>query len=615
MAAGADTSLRYSSSPGLLSSPPSGSISDPASPSKVAKGKRNAEMDEIVVGTNSASKAGAGQQERPVQLTAAGLPRKKPGRKPGSTVKPKSSDGTEAPKVRKPRKPRDPNAPPIQRKRKSAPAGDIASGSETKSPRLSAAGSTSSRQQKITDLASMKSESRVSSAQLDSAPQSPPRREAIPSSMQSILNADPPSPSQPSNTTTLSMRTSGQSYDPIRGNYDPVRETMISRDPYGTSAAGSPRAPTQVINRASASPSIASLVDPPVAAIVSPVPSHQSFHAGTTAPSRVQPQESTSLPPSPSHPPRAPPIAVAKSAASETKKAPPPPPAPVAKSEPKSKEANTGSVNGLVKKPSPKQKPNTAASSPKTNGIDDLAPAIVNDRSILDFGKAQPGEEYHAPSIVLHIPIKEGETNKYVNFLRMAEENYGWDALHPRLAAHRDRKARIAAASAALEKTGSGRETDDEMSVDLSDAEGSNAEMGGTSGPEVQGKPKKKKRNFKEDEYDREDDFVDDSELLWEEQAAASRDGFFVYSGPLIPEEEKPAGGKYVAILPLVITSSFLKPFANLYCFSQARWSSKAGTWWQGESRWWQRCIDPRWCWYWAWRWPGFSRRIYHAET
>jgi hypothetical protein len=126
--------------------------------------------------------------------------------------------------------------------------------------------------------------------------------------------------------------------------------------------------------------------------------------------------------------------------------------------------------------------------------------------------------------------------------MRMAEERYGWDALHPRLAANRDRKARIAAAAASLEKAESGRESGDEMSVDLSDAEASNPDNGGTSGPDAQAKPKKK-RNFKEDQYDVDDDFVDDSELLWEAQAAASRDGFFVYSGPLVPEVEKPAAG------------------------------------------------------------------------
>ena len=34
--------------------------------------------------------------------------------------------------------------------------------------------------------------------------------------------------------------------------------------------------------------------------------------------------------------------------------------------------------------------------------------------------------------------------------------------------------------------------------------------------------------------YDTEDPFIDDSELLWEEQRVATKDGFFVYFGPLI---------------------------------------------------------------------------------
>jgi hypothetical protein len=135
--------------------------------------------------------------------------------------------------------------------------------------------------------------------------------------------------------------------------------------------------------------------------------------------------------------------------------------------------------------------------------------------------------------------------------MRMAEEQYGWEALHPRQAEHKARKARIAAASAALAQNDSSREGD-EMSVDESENEDSNVEMGGTSGPDkaADGKPVKKKRHFKEDEYDRDDDFVDDSELLWEEQAAASRDGFFVYSGPLVREVEKPEPGRYDRNIP-----------------------------------------------------------------
>ena len=161
----------------------------------------------------------------------------------------------------------------------------------------------------------------------------------------------------------------------------------------------------------------------------------------------------------------------------------------------------------------------------------------------LGGGGPQDGTEFRAPTVILNIPMA-GESNKYINFTRLAEEQYGWDALHPRLAAQRDRLARVAAAGAALERNGSNRESGDEMSLD-SDAEGSNVEMGGMSdgrtGTDGGAKKVPRKRKMKEDEYDKDDGFVDDSELLWEEQAAAANDGFFVYSGPLVPEGEKPA--------------------------------------------------------------------------
>ncbi|CCK72937.1 Hpc2p KNAG_0M00840 [Huiozyma naganishii CBS 8797] len=50
--------------------------------------------------------------------------------------------------------------------------------------------------------------------------------------------------------------------------------------------------------------------------------------------------------------------------------------------------------------------------------------------------------------------------------------------------------------------------------------------------------PKKKSHPMKGKsligKYDMEDPFIDDTELLWEEQRAATKDGFFVYFGPLI---------------------------------------------------------------------------------
>lgn len=622
----------YSSSPTSLSSPPS-ALSEPGSPTRLlSQGRANIEMDEIVVDPGSANRFGVTTQQRPpappgVQLTAAGLPRKKPGRKPGSTVKPKAATDTSStntePKQRRPRKPRDPNAPPIQRKRKAAAIAAENAEEPMQIDSDSRTGPVQSRQPRITELTSMR-------MALDepTAAQNPPKREAPPKSMMSILNDEPaPRPQPPAPVTT----TTRQIFDPVRGNYDPVRETMVARDPYGTGVLGSPRAPSQVVNRASASPSIASLVDPPSTNTMSPGPSHQPYGNSAAGPSRFH--ESTSLPPSPPHPSRSNTQAPAKPPTTDIKRPPPPPPA-SAQTKPEPPKNTFTSMTSIPSAvtlaanaaPTPAQskkvaavaqqdrekhqKSSTASSSPNSSGPKDTLPAVSSGsgRSILDFGKANPGEELQAPSIVLHIPLN-GETNKYVNFMRMAEERYGWDALHPRLAAHRERKARIAAASAALEKNGSGRESGDEMSVDLqSDGEGSNAEMGGmgngaggTSGPDgAPAKPARKKRNFKEDEYDKADDFVDDSELLWEQQAAASRDGFFVYSGPLIPEVEKPVAG-YVYFPLTCFLFCFTSGTRRILTLLQQRGSTKT---WPGRTRKSWRCE----------RWRHSSRRGYGSR-
>ncbi|KAI1756274.1 hypothetical protein F4782DRAFT_485532 [Xylaria castorea] len=313
---------------------------------------------------------------------------------------------------------------------------------------------------------------------------------------------------------------------------------------------GSPRGPnsTNAINRASASPSIASLVDPPVQNIISPIPSHTSFVPNqqqnhSQPQTQPRPQDPSSVPASPNPfrrdfaPPPAP-----KPPITEPKK-PVAPLSTLAASKIEIRPASITTIGAAGAKRATSKNYSATSSSPRIHPAKDSLDPPPG-RSILDFGRAEPGSELVVPSIILNIPL-HGETNKYVNFMRMAEEQYGWEALHPRQAEHKARKARIAAASAALAQNDSSREGD-EMSVDESDNEDSNIEMGGTSGPDkaTDGKPAKKKRHFKEDEYDRDDDFVDDSELLWEEQAAASRDGFFVYSGPLVREVEKPEAGR-----------------------------------------------------------------------
>lgn len=570
----------FSSSPTSLSSPPASpaAASNPASPSQLNRGRANIDMDEIVVDTAGGPRFGVMAPPQPstpdVPLTAAGLPRKKPGRKPGSTVKPKvNPDGTvEPPKVKRPRKPRDPNAPPIQRKRKAATQDNDA---PELAPAPSATPTAHEQPKNITGLTSMRmdldtpplgaaSSSAINTPnqvqqqqQQHSNPAKVLKREGI----MSLLNDDPPPAAAPVAPTRMA-------FDPVRStssSYDPVRETMVTRDPYGTAGLSSPRAPSQMPNRASASPSISSLVDPPVAPkVVSPSPGHASFPSTTQ--SRFQ--EPSSLPPSPSQPLRKelPSLSSATpkpatgenkkpassqpskaAAAANTSMAPPP-------SMPGPSSKKIAAVQAQTRK---EKKASSGSSSPKMSSLKNALPDVPplpgasNDRSILDFGKAAPGEEKDTPSIVISIPLN-ADGNKYINFMRLAEEKYGWDALHPRQAADRERKARIAAAAAALEKQQTGRESAEEEDPDNSgsDEENSNVEMGGmgnngglTSGADAAApeKPKRRKRNWREDEYDRDDGFVDDSEMLWEEQAAAVKDGFFVYSGPLVPEAPKPA--------------------------------------------------------------------------
>lgn len=211
--------------------------------------------------------------------------------------------------------------------------------------------------------------------------------------------------------------------------------------------------------------------------------------------------------------------------------------------------SSTPGASSTAHSPKPARRKETAAVSlPSGNGL--LSSSI--------FGGAfdSTGPSKTAPTVVLHVPLDT--ENKYVNFARLAEERYGFNALHPRLAAQQERLARVAAAGAALEnahKSGSGMSAD-EMSLDLSEGEGdgeaSNIEMSGmgldgdgtgmprSGGEGSEGPVKKapKKRMMKEDMYDKDDPFVDDTELAWEEQAAASKDGFFVYSGPLVPPGE-----------------------------------------------------------------------------
>jgi len=162
------------------------------------------------------------------------------------------------------------------------------------------------------------------------------------------------------------------------------------------------------------------------------------------------------------------------------------------------------------------------------------------------------------PTIWLTFNLKRDECTT-INFTQEVEKKYGFAALHPRLAAQRERRRQIAAAGAALEGA-SGQASTDDMSLDLSEAD-SNIEMGGVEDEASAGgdaQPKRRRRRKLED-YDKEDDFIDDTEQAWEQNAMMAKDGFFVYSGPLATEE-KPAAERYVLSPSYTQPSIFAHP-------------------------------------------------------
>lgn len=196
--------------------------------------------------------------------------------------------------------------------------------------------------------------------------------------------------------------------------------------------------------------------------------------------------------------------------------------------------------------------PSSKAPSPKPGRATKEAPSLPQGSGLISnalFGGADDSKSSDArstPNIIVHVPLNKG--NQIVNFAQLAEERYGFAALHPRLAAHKQLLARVAAAGAAIErndKAKSGESAEEDLSLDVdrdSDMDGDITMSGagtGTNGAPSEASDGKKRRRKKVEEYDRDDPFVDDSEMAWQEQAAASKDGFFVYSGALVPEGDK----------------------------------------------------------------------------
>ncbi|KAF2702673.1 HPC2-domain-containing protein [Pleomassaria siparia CBS 279.74] len=537
------------SSPGSLSSPPhSPEQSNNGNKSTIRRSSNNG----VAANPSTPTPAAPASTTTTPRLTAAGTIRKKPGPKP----KPKDPSLVEEKKTRKSRKlvePRDPSAapppppPPPPRKRRTKASLDAQPVPQKTPPPASASAPAP------TPTPTPAPAPAPSPLSVPSPVQAPiPVQQTRPTEPPPILQTEHPSvvaqpPRVSSNPEPLHHNpnlshisvtptpssprpaSSGQRYDPIRGGL------YESKPQAATSSSVPPPPISPPLNRASASPSITSLIDPPSTSNSTyPQAARLQHHVSVTS-APVSPAAMASRPASvlPHHnqtkvthaaPPT---ISTAMDIDSDLTSS--------AIVPMKKSSSASGATPSNSSVPTPTVKPVRQKEAP---------PPLPTGSGLLSgtpFGPAANGTGPIDPqgvNIWLTFPLK-GQTNITINFAQEVEKKYGLAALNPRVAARRERQRQITAAGAALEKA-AGVGSADDMSLDLSEPE-SNVEMGGMNDDGSAGGNKVKQKKRKTEDYDKEDDFIDDTELAWEQQALMAKDGFFVYSGPLVTEGEKPA--------------------------------------------------------------------------
>ncbi|ODQ77756.1 hypothetical protein BABINDRAFT_163155 [Babjeviella inositovora NRRL Y-12698] len=144
-------------------------------------------------------------------------------------------------------------------------------------------------------------------------------------------------------------------------------------------------------------------------------------------------------------------------------------------------------------------------------------------------------EETKEPIIILDVPLNApgqapGTAEVVFNVMKLAEEQYGWKNVHPNAKFAMDILDDLDS-----ESEGDNDSDMEEDQTDIAEAPKSPRSLASLAASEKQRKAIAS-NNRKVGKYDKLDPFIDDSEMFWEEQAASTKDGFFVYWGPLVDE-------------------------------------------------------------------------------
>lgn len=161
--------------------------------------------------------------------------------------------------------------------------------------------------------------------------------------------------------------------------------------------------------------------------------------------------------------------------------------------------------------------------------------------------KEKPAE---IPVIALEIPLLDpknpqpGQAEVVVNVLRLAEDKYGWNVIHP------NAKSAIDLMDEILDDDDDGDDDEDDDLQVVEDKLNPQQKKKEELTEEQLVKKHQTRMNRKVGKYDYEDPFIDDAELQWEEEITTTKEGFFVYWGPLVDDKStsassaKKSGGK-----------------------------------------------------------------------
>lgn len=160
---------------------------------------------------------------------------------------------------------------------------------------------------------------------------------------------------------------------------------------------------------------------------------------------------------------------------------------------------------------------------------------LESDNSRLDALGNPVEDPPKMPAIVLNIPLldpknpRPGQSEVIVNVMKMAEEKYGWLVVHP------DARSAIDLMEDMLDDDDDGDDDEDE-DLQVVDEKGNPLKKKDEPNAEAKKKKVQTKVNRKVGKYDYEDPFIDDEELQWEEEITTTKEGFFVYWGPLVDD-------------------------------------------------------------------------------